>query len=390
MGMGIEAGDERRWLHMSIMAFLISVLVEFLILFVFIGDASAHTPDWVSRLLEWAFGKRAAVGEAPSAGWIGPKPVPDFRLVDQDGQEVTLRELRGKVVLLNFIYTGCEDSCASMKELKTLARALGGRMGKEVSFVSISLNPEGDTPEALKAFGQRWGIGPGWKLLTHPSAAAEELASAYGVYVKRIAAGHKSNHGDIEYSDVILFVDQEGKLRKRVLPHLLRLSGRQDVEWLLEGHDYYASHHSHGTAMTMDELHAHGGVPPGWRFSIPPGDPVSGRKVFASLECYTCHEVKGEEFPLDAQSGARQAGPELTGMGLHHPAEYFVESILDPNAVIVTGPGYTDSDGRSTMPDYCSSLTVRQLIDFVAYLKSLGSERQVAAGGEETLKGEGR
>lgn len=214
------------------------IAVGMFVLFTLEGTASAHTPDWVSRLLEWAFGKKAAVTEAPSAGWMEPKPAPDFRLVDQDGQGVALQDLQGKVVLMNFMYTDCEDSCSSMKELKILAKALGGRMGKEVVFVSITLGPKRDTPEALKAFGQKWGIGPGWKLLTGSAEAIEQLTGAYGVYVRRIEASHRNNHRDLEYSDVILFLDQEGRLRKRVLPHLLQLSGRRDVEWLLEGHDH--------------------------------------------------------------------------------------------------------------------------------------------------------
>jgi hypothetical protein len=61
-------------------------------------------------------------------------------------------------------------------------------------------------------------------------------------------------------------------------------------------------------------------------------------------------------------------------MGPHHPAEYFAEAILNPNAVIVTGPGYTGSDGLSIMPDYRESLTVVELIDLVAYMKSLGGD----------------
>jgi uncharacterized protein involved in high-affinity Fe2+ transport len=61
-------------------------------------------------------------------------------------------------------------------------------------------------------------------------------------------------------------------------------------------------------------------------------------------------------------------------MGDHHPVEYFAESILNPNAIIITGPGYTDADGLSIMPDYRDSLTVAELIDLVAYLKSLQGE----------------
>jgi protein SCO1/2 len=158
-------------------------------------------------------------------------------LVDQDGKEVTLQDLQGKVVLMNFIYTDCAEACSSMQELKILAKALGGKMGKEVIIVSLTLNPERDTPEALRAFGQKRGIGPGWKLLTDSSETIKALAEAYGVYIKPIVTSHENTH-HIEYSDVILFLDQEGRLRKRVLPHLLRLSGRQDVEWLLERHDH--------------------------------------------------------------------------------------------------------------------------------------------------------
>jgi mono/diheme cytochrome c family protein len=134
--------------------------------------------------------------------------------------------------------------------------------------------------------------------------------------------------------------------------------------------------HEHPKAtvrITMDELHKHGGVPPGWRFTFPDGNPKAGREVFVKLECCKCHEVKGEHFP-NVPKQAEETGPELTGMGTHHPAEYLAESILNPNAVIVTGPGYTGPDGLSIMPDYGESLTVSELIDLVAYLKSLEDE----------------
>src|SRR5256884_6923012 len=122
--------------------------------------------------------------------------------------------------------------------------------------------------------------------------------------------------------------------------------------------------------ITMEELHRSGGVPRGWKFTLPPGDPAKGRQVFADLECYKCHAVKGEGFPSSG-GDAKNAGPELTGMGSHHPAEYFAEAILAPNAVGLDGPGYTGGDGTSIMPSYADSLSVTQLLDLVAYLKSL-------------------
>jgi mono/diheme cytochrome c family protein len=121
---------------------------------------------------------------------------------------------------------------------------------------------------------------------------------------------------------------------------------------------------------TMEELHASGGVPRGWKFALPAGDPAKGRQVFADLECYKCHAVKGAGFPPTG-GDAKDVGPALTGMGSHHPAEYFAESVLAPNAVIVDGPGFIGPDGRSIMPSYADSLSVTQLVDLVAYLKSL-------------------
>ena len=122
--------------------------------------------------------------------------------------------------------------------------------------------------------------------------------------------------------------------------------------------------------ISMDELHRHGGVPRGWKFTLPAGDAKTGREIFAKLECNRCHEVK-PDFPR-GERGPGDVGPELTGMGAHHPAEYFAQSIVDPNAVIVAGPGFAGADGRSVMPDYRDSLTFTELVDVVAYLKSLG------------------
>lgn len=206
----------------------------FLLLVVSPGAAAAHTPDWVSHLFEWVLGKEAAVDEAPSAGWLEPKPGHDFRLLDQEGRETTLRDYRGRVVMMNFFHAGCGNACGSMKELRILARTLGKKMGKEVVFLSLRLDAAEPPSGEARTFDQQWRMGPRWKLLHGPSAAIEELARAYGLYIKKIETGAGNNRGAIEYSDVVLFLDQEGRLRKRALPHLLQLSGREDVEWLLQ------------------------------------------------------------------------------------------------------------------------------------------------------------
>jgi mono/diheme cytochrome c family protein len=130
--------------------------------------------------------------------------------------------------------------------------------------------------------------------------------------------------------------------------------------------------------ITSEELHQYGGVPPGWHFRFPDGDAVAGRAVFAKFECYQCHTIQGESF-AQTPTPAVGIGPELTGMGDHHPVEYFAESILNPNAIIITGPGHTDANGLSIMPDYRDTLTVAEFVDLLAYLKGLKSGHAEAA-----------
>jgi len=135
------------------------------------------------------------------------------------------------------------------------------------------------------------------------------------------------------------------------------------------GHGAPAKDAAPPRAITMEELHRGGGVPRGWKFTLPPGgDPMKGRQLFAELECYKCHLMQGGGFPPSGGDG--KSGPEMTGMGAHHPAEYFAESIVAPNNVLLKGPGWIGPDGRSIMPSYADSLSVAQLLDLVAFIKS--------------------
>ena len=119
-------------------------------------------------------------------------------------------------------------------------------------------------------------------------------------------------------------------------------------------------------------------TPKGWRFTWPKGDPAKGRAVFQKLECYSCHEVKGERFP--APSDAGRAGPELSMMGPLHPPEFIAESIINPSAVVERNRSYAAADGSSKMPSYGDSLTIQETIDLVAYLRQLRPPAAPAGG----------
>lgn len=129
-----------------------------------------------------------------------------------------------------------------------------------------------------------------------------------------------------------------------------------------------AEKHEHGS---QGEQH---GPPKDWKFTLAKGDAAEGRIVFVELQCYKCHEVKGESFP-DMAPDEKGVGPELSQMAGLHPIEFFAEAIANPNAVIdedAKERGYVGDDGRSKMPEFADVISLKQLADLATYLASLG------------------
>ena len=109
----------------------------------------------------------------------------DTRLLDQDGREVRFYTdaLRGKIVLISFLYTSCTDICPIlMSHLSDVQNSLGDRFGKDVFFVSISVDPEDDTPEELKGYAERFETKPGWTFLTGPKKDVDAVIRRFGEF----------------------------------------------------------------------------------------------------------------------------------------------------------------------------------------------------------------
>jgi cytochrome oxidase Cu insertion factor (SCO1/SenC/PrrC family) len=109
----------------------------------------------------------------------------DAKLLDQDGREVRFYTdaLRGKIVLISFIYTNCTDICPIlMHNLSDVQDSLGDRFGKDVFFVSISVDPEDDTPEELKKYAERYNAKPGWTFLTGPKKDVDAVIKRFGEF----------------------------------------------------------------------------------------------------------------------------------------------------------------------------------------------------------------
>lgn len=147
---------------------------------------TASRPRWAGLLLTVATlaAGRSFPAQVPGAG--APRPAEsgqeklspaqryftDVELVNQDGEPMRLYSdlLKGKVVVINTIFTTCTSICPLMS--KTYARLqehVGDRLGRDVYLISISVDPENDTPELLKKFGESYDARPGWYMLTGSS-----------------------------------------------------------------------------------------------------------------------------------------------------------------------------------------------------------------------------
>lgn len=148
----------------------------------------------------------------------------DFTLQDHDGEAYSLHDDRGKVVLIAFGYTYCPDVCPTA--LATVAAALN-RLGDRATRVRplfISLDPQRDTPEHLKAYVRYFH--PSLLGLTGDPAALKAVAKRYGVRYSFVRHGDADAY-TLDHSANLYIVDPAGKLF-RILPHGLPVDALTD------------------------------------------------------------------------------------------------------------------------------------------------------------------
>ena len=165
-----------------------------LALLVFPALALAHEAGGDKRL--------PVIGEAPP-----------FTLTSQDGRPVALADFRGKVVAVTFIYTGCPDICPLLtQKMVQVQDELGADFGAKIAFVSITLDPEHDTPEVLKDYAEFWGAKPqGWSFLTGSAEAVRDVTGRYGVFFA------KKEDGSVDHTQLTSLVDRDGEMRVQYL-----------------------------------------------------------------------------------------------------------------------------------------------------------------------------
>lgn len=151
---------------------------------------------------------------------------PDRALVDMDGNSTTLaRELATqKPVLLNFIYTNCTTICPILTATLSQVQAELGRDAQRVRMISISIDPEYDTPQRLREYAQRFAAGPQWHFLTGELDNIVAVQKAFDIY-----RGAKTNHESVTF------------LRPAGSSHWVRMDGVASAAEILEEYQALAT-----------------------------------------------------------------------------------------------------------------------------------------------------
>ena len=139
-------------------------------------------------------------------------PAPEFTLTNQDGKRLSLRDLRGQVTVVTFIFTTCSDTCPLLTaKLVGIQRKLGADASK-VSFAAITVDPLNDTPPVLKKYGQAHSADlTRFAFLTGSLGEIDDVTHRYAVFQKRQPSG------SVDHTFLTSIIDPSGTLRVQYL-----------------------------------------------------------------------------------------------------------------------------------------------------------------------------
>ena len=153
----------------------IRITVGFLVCMIAVGSAQAqdHPPHHKHN--------------APPAEVSSEQPakmnIPDVEVLDQNGRKIRFYTdlVKGQTVVINYIFTTCTTICPPLgATFARVQKELGDKVGRDVRFISISVDPATDTPERLKAWGAKFHAGDGWTFVTGNKPQVDELLRALG------------------------------------------------------------------------------------------------------------------------------------------------------------------------------------------------------------------
>ena len=229
---------------------------------------------------------------------------PNVPLVTQDGKTVRFYDdvIKGKVVAINFIYTKCPDVCPmDTAALRRVQKLIGPRMGRDVFFYSISLDPKNDTPAALRKYMKTFDDGPGWTFLTGRQQDITLLQNKFGI--RPVKPGALSAH-DTRY---VMGNEAIARWLKRTPhdnPHVLAHILTRDLPSQGMARDN-SPRPSYAKATRIEGM-------------------TAGGQTFMS-RCSACHSIGG---------GDDRLGPDLAGVVERRPRPWLLRWIKEPDRML--------------------------------------------------------
>jgi protein SCO1/2 len=311
----------------------------------YLGLCRNHLAAFLASAVLAAFGLH--IGDAAGAQW-GADYFPDVTLTTQDGKPMRLYAdlLKGKSVAITVIYTSCTDECpletARMAEVQ---RLLGAHAGKDVMFYSISIDPEHDTPEVLKAYAEKFNVGPGWLFLTGKKEDIKLVTRKLG-----LSRNSDSANRDGHASSLMLGNEPAGQwMRNSAVdnPRFLVSTMRNFFGWKDE-----VPLASYANAQALD---------------------VNRAQFTFQSRCASCHTIGGGD----------RIGPDLMGVSERRSADWLKRYMREPDKVLAEGDPIATSlynkYRQVRMPNLrLGDEDVSLLVSFIAQQEKAGRAQAVA------------
>jgi cytochrome oxidase Cu insertion factor (SCO1/SenC/PrrC family) len=275
---------------------------------------------------------------------LGGVPAPDFRLVNQFGQPMSLHQFRGKVVILAFADSQCTNVCPLTTMSMVQARQLLGAQGSKVQLLGVDANPRATSVGDVLAYSRAHGMVNQWDFLT---GSVPQLASVWRAYHMAV----QIQHGLIDHTPALLVIDPQGRERTIYLTQMNYASIGQEAQLLageaaslLPGHPHVAREQSlahiaglgPGSHAVLPAIPSGPAIPPG-PVSLGPGQ--AHLVVFFATWLAETSDLRSHLLALNRYA---RAGPRLPGLIAVD------EAATEPSAAAVRG--YLRSLGTLAYP----------------------------------------
>lgn len=236
-------------------------------------------------------------GAASAAKW-GANYFPNLPVVTQDGKVLKLYDdlLKDKIVVVDFVFTTCQQICPLFTaRMAQLQHRLGDRVGRDVFLYSFSLDPERDTPEALKAYAEAFDAGPGWLFLTGDPGELRTIRHKLGERSRR-----PSEHNGMIMLGNGKTGDWQRTSQMQDVDRLVKEINEMDPVWRAQEH--VRAGPAYASIGTYD-------------LSRSPGH------AFFAKACAACHTVGGGD----------RIGPDLLGVTDRRDHDWLVRFLMAPD-----------------------------------------------------------